>query len=265
MIHIVFNIDEKYKELMKATAKSVLLHTKEDVTFHVIGVDSIDMEGNFQFYPNPDLSCFNAENLKDYFYFSKAAMYRLLIPVLIKEDRAIYLDCDTIVRHDIKELWETEVDLIGGCKDPQFNFRKKHTNTKGLYYINSGVLLFNLKNIRKQMPDYVERLIKIQNGDYNLELIDQDIINHLFDEKITYLPLKWNVCANLCDDEFYTNADYKERDKSRLNPAIVHYMGERKPDKYDDIPYAEEFDKAIGRYRAIPKVVYCGKFAIVRR
>jgi lipopolysaccharide biosynthesis glycosyltransferase len=265
MIHIVFNIDEKYKELMKVTAKSILQNTKEDVTFHVIGVKDIDIEGNFKFYPNPDVSCFNKENLKDYYYFSKAAMYRLLIPKLIKTNRAIYLDCDTIVRHDIKELWDMEVDLIGGCKDPQHNFRKKHTKTKGEYYINSGVLLFNLKNIRKQMPDYIEQLIKVQNSGYNLELLDQDIINHLFDKKITYLPQKWNVCANLCDDKYYTEQDYKERDEARLDPAIIHYMGTHKPDKYDDMPFADEFDKVIGRKRILPKVIRKGNFVIIRR
>ena len=263
MIHIVFNVDENYREALKVTAKSVLLHTKEPVTFHIIGLDSIDMDGNFKFYPNPDLSMFLEENKQNYNYFTTAALYRLLIPLLIKEDRAIYLDCDTIVCQDIKELWDIDVDLIGGCKDPQFNFRKRVTKTKGKY-INSGVLLFNLKNIRKIMPDYVERVIKIQK-EQELELIDQDIINHLFDEKVTYLDLKWNVCANLCDDNGYTKSDYKERDKARENPAIIHYMGSRKPDKYDDIPFAEEYDKVIGRKRNYPKIIPLGKFTIIRR
>lgn len=265
MIHIVFNVDNNYKEALKATAKSILINTKEEITFHVIGIDSIDMEGNFKFYPNPDLSMFTKKNKKDYYYFTKAALYRLLIPVLIKEDRAIYLDCDTIVRHDIKQLWDEEIELLGGVKDPQFNFRKKHTNTKGNYYINSGVLLFNLKNIRIQMPDYTGMVIAIQNGDYVLELIDQDIINHVFDTKITILDSKWNVCAGLTDDADYTEADYAERDAARENPAIIHYMGKHKPDKYDDIPFAGEYDKVIGRKRNLPKIIKANNFIIVRR
>lgn len=264
MIHIVFNVDENYKEALKVTAKSILMRTTEQVMFHIIGIDSIEMDGNIKFYPNPDLSMFTEVNKQDYNYFTKAALYRLLIPLLIEEDKAIYLDCDTIVCHDIKELWDIDVDFIGGCKDPQFNFRKQQTKTKGRYYINSGVLLFNLKQIRAKMPDYVEKIINIQNN-YKLELIDQDIINHLFDEQITYLDLKWNVCANLCDDKDYTELDYIERDKARENPAIIHYMGSRKPDKYDDISFAEEYDKVIGRFRKYPTILQAGKITIVRR
>ena len=65
MIHICFNLDEKYVNPCKVLIREIIATTKEKCTFHFIGIDKRDMgtTSTCVFYPKPDLSYFNAENL----------------------------------------------------------------------------------------------------------------------------------------------------------------------------------------------------------
>ena len=49
---------------------------------------------------------------------------------------------------DIKELWDVDVEYIGGVLDPMWEHNANKNNLKD-YYINSGVLVMNLDNLRK--------------------------------------------------------------------------------------------------------------------
>lgn len=42
-------------------------------------------------------------------YISRATYYRLLIPQILSEDihKVLFLDCDIIVRHSLRPLWES--------------------------------------------------------------------------------------------------------------------------------------------------------------
>jgi len=95
----------------------------------------------------------------------------------------------------------------------------------------------NLKNLRKL--NYIERIKNTQNGGYNLSLLDQDIINIAFGDKIEHLPLEWNVYSKIYPETTY------DMIKARENPSIIHWCGYEKPwnadvwmkniwSKYDD-------------------------------
>lgn len=194
MIHVCFNLDEKYVMPCKVLIKQIDALTSDKVTYHFIGIDKRDMETNSkcEFYPNPDLSYFTDENLGDYHYFSQAAMYRLLIPFLIKTDRAIYMDIDIIVLKDLKLLWDKEIDYVGAVIDPNERFRKRVLGIDSEYYFNSGLILFDSKKIRQNIPDYKQRILQAQK-DYVLSLKDQDIFNIIFKNHITSLGYNKNI------------------------------------------------------------------------
>lgn len=108
-----------------------------------------------------------------------------LTKILPRNKKVLWLDCDTIVNGDISELFET--DLTGmyyaGVREPE-----KCNN--GRTYINAGVLLINLEQIRKDRFEDV--LIKTLNTE-RLPLPDQDAINNLAQGKIKAVHGRFNA------------------------------------------------------------------------
>ena len=124
-------------------------------------------------------------------------MSRCWLPKILKEDKVLYLDIDTLVLGNLDELWNTDMtdyaimawpedrddDLImDWCMPP----RKKMKQSK---YVNSGVVLFNLKFIRENhVDDKWFSLLK----EVELPLPDQDAINLACDGYIKYLDTIYN-------------------------------------------------------------------------
>ena len=82
--------------------------------------------------------------------------FRLLIPTIFKdiEDKILYLDADIVIRHNIDDLWETDIQnfCLAGVEDT-FIKAINYKNNIGLLnddiYVNAGVLLFNIKRINQ--------------------------------------------------------------------------------------------------------------------
>ena len=220
MINVLFNVDDNYKRQCKAVIRSILAHTKSKITFYIVGAKKGDFEPfNVVYLDKPDTSMISAR--KEFGHITECACYRLFAPLILKDiDKVIYLDCDTLVLDDIKKLWDFEPEYIAGVQDPMWRYQANKNNLKHLY-INSGVMVMNLKNLRKL--DYLSMIINTQNGLNNLSLLDQDIINIAFSDKIEHLPLEWNVYARIFSE---TTCDMI---KVRDNPSIIHWCGGQKP------------------------------------
>jgi len=218
MIDILLNTDKNYVTPCKVVIESIVRNTKESIQFHVIG-EEFNSKHNIIFYDEPDLSIL--KNTVCNSYITTAACYRLFAPFISNlKDKVIYIDCDTIVLGDVKELWDIDVRYIKGVLDPMYKTQMKKNNT--IYpYINSGVLLMNLNNLRKL--DYLNMIRETQNGKYNLSLLDQDIINIAFNNYIELLPYEWNVYSEIFNE---VNIDMY---KAREIPKIIHWCGGRKP------------------------------------
>lgn len=214
MIHVAFNIDKNYTDKVQVVMNSILANTKSEVQFHVIGQEV----ENAKCYPKPDLTDLKYTNQMA--HISMGATYRLYLPDILDIDKVIYLDCDLIVLDDIKELWQYDVKVIAGVQDPMYIKQARKNNLSHLY-INSGVLVMNLDAMRKM--NYKERIKATQTGEYNLSLLDQDIINIAYGEYIEHLPEKWNVYTKI-----YTQTT-KEMIQARNKPSIIHWCGFEKP------------------------------------
>lgn len=214
MINVFFNIDNNYIDKCKTVIRSIKAHTKSDVCFYIIGAE-ID---GYTCFKTPDLSILKYTNAMA--HISMAATYRLFAPFILPCDKVIYLDSDLIVLDDIKKLWEYEPEYIAGVPDPMYKHQARKNRLKHLY-INSGVMVMNLKNLRKL--NYMERIENTQTGSYNLSLLDQDIINIAFGDVIEHLPLEWNVYAKIYPETTYGMI------KARENPSIIHWCGKEKP------------------------------------
>lgn len=133
-------------------------------------------------------------------HVTKATFYRLLLCDLISEDKCIYLDGDIFVTEDLTELYQTDLgsNYLAGCFDiwPMLytdEGREKRRQASRLpsmrQYVNAGVLLFNLRQIKKDGIN--SAFIRELNENHPYE--DQDILNLCCYDRIIHLPAKWNL------------------------------------------------------------------------
>ena len=167
-------------------------------------------------------------------HITKPTYYRLLIPEIFRNlDKCIYLDGDTICCSDILELYEEQVDdyYIGGCMGELLNWNADFAKNiaarldvpSGERYINAGVLLMNLNELRK-----ISRQL-ISESHKNYQTQDQDVINKCCYGKIKFLHPKYNLYS-WTENMFKKNMvfRYNERDMEEAihNPCIIHYANE---------------------------------------
>lgn len=178
--------------------------------------------------------------------------FRFMIPDLFKEyDKVLYLDCDMVVNEDIAKLFKLDIgdnyvaatrdlDFIASCEEPgrgEFYEEKilKYIKIDAVEnYFQAGAILFNIREILKKYD--TKKLFAValsRNWYYH----DQDVLNHLFNGKVTYLEQRWNILSLLESGSHrsklfkeYLYAKYNEMyHAGRKNPAIIHYAGVPKP------------------------------------
>lgn len=133
------------------------------------------------------------------------AYYRFSIPWITKKKKAIYLDSDLLIRKDIKNLFDIDLEeycyaaVVDGSAYKEHNLQNLEGNItieKGNYY-NSGVLLLNCDKIREEMPaTFANLLLKHQKEKDSYKFIDQDILNIACHNKIKKLPPEYNFVLN---------------------------------------------------------------------
>lgn len=164
---------------------------------------------------------------------TKETYYRIFAPLYLPKnvDRILYIDPDTVVINSLSEFYNSDfnANAIIGAKhfDGTIDFlnKKRLHMKKTEHYINAGIMLMNIKEMRKDFNK--DRIFNIINRNKpTLLLADQDLINILYDGKIGY------------KSEFEINLDertYKKLPKNsameivRKNTIIVHYNGKYKP------------------------------------
>lgn len=172
-------------------------------------------------------------------YFTLTIYFRLFIATMFKDiDKAIYVDSDIVVLGDLAELYDIELgdNYIGACNDksvvevaPLARYMEECVGVNRNEYINSGVLLMNLKVFREKNFD--EHFLNLLNT-YHFDSIapDQDYINAICNGKIKYLGEEWDAMPN-------------DNSPALKNARIIHYNLFSKPWCYDNIQYEEYFWK----------------------
>ena len=139
----------------------------------------------------------------DYSRWSPVIFYRLFAYRVFPElDKILYLDSDTLICSDLTKLYDTDISkyAMGAVSDmalleksdKNFMLDREHvrffmdTYLSNKLYINSGVLLMNLSNMRAHESDLL-------NVCAELKYPDQDILNIALNGRIRELPLKFNM------------------------------------------------------------------------
>lgn len=167
-------------------------------------------------------------------YISLCTYYRLLIPSLFSCSKVLYLDCDIIVRTNISELWNEDIEnyAFAAVKDMTFTINTSIPRLKYRFedsYYNAGVCLFNVDFLRtfdfdnkvfRFMKDFADRII------YH----DQDILNGICHGYFKDLSVKWNMMEPfLKKDPQCDPSNQEELKKYQCSPAIIHYTSSIKP------------------------------------
>lgn len=163
--------------------------------------------------------------------FSRVYAYKLLPKDL---ERVIYLDCDIIVNGNIEELYKYPMKdkalwAVIDCVSIGYKW-KIGVPSNGIY-INTGVLLMNLKRFREypladKMKDFVDKYAKAMN------YADQEILNAVFQNEIGILSPVYNLMSQVNQytykelkmirhpHHYYTK---KELEYAKQNAIILHY------------------------------------------
>lgn len=129
--------------------------------------------------------------------YTDFALIKCMLSSYVIEDKVLYLDVDLVVRKDISNLWNYHIqDLyIGAVRDFGIYINEsKETKDIQSSYINSGVILFNLKKMREDSVE--EKILDLLNNK-KLTYPDQDAINIVCYGKILYLPSMYNFAENI--------------------------------------------------------------------
>lgn len=168
--------------------------------------------------------------------WSMEACYRLLLPELLPDDteRILYLDGDVIVNKSLERFYQTDFcgnDLIctvNSCGEnvPE-DYGPKHQEmfapmyANGYRYFCSGVLLFNIAEIRKKYS-FQTYLDAMNAWDYQMEAPDQDILNWVHGNHVSYADWKqYNMFARIAHNNGWTYETVKEQ------CSIVHFAGDK--------------------------------------
>lgn len=170
-------------------------------------------------------------------YFSLTIYFRLFIADMFPEyEKAIYVDSDIVVPGDISELYHLNLgeNIIGACHDfsieevPELvNYIENAVGVDCQEYINSGVLLLNLKRLREL--NFSEKFITLLSQ-YHFDCIapDQDYLNAMCHGQILYIDRAWDTMPQSGKEDY-------------PYPKLIHYNLFDKPWCYRGIQYEDYF------------------------
>jgi lipopolysaccharide biosynthesis glycosyltransferase len=150
--------------------------------------------------------------------------------------RCIKVDCDLVVRRDLSELWNTDLEghTVGAVLNPDCAEHQRRLGLSEARYFNAGVLLVDLARWREREvgPRALEAAAKVGP---HLILHDQDALNLSLQQDWLSLPAYWNSWVIV-------------RGLRSADRAVFHYMGAPKPWHADyDRPFPELFFQHLDR------------------
>lgn len=238
-ITIAYAPDLNFVPLTLASMASVLKNAAEDdeIEFVILhsGLDDEHLQAfeklrgikNYQLTPIK-VDCAVFEGFPNANWVTAEAWFRcLLADLLPNHSKVLYLDCDTIVRASLAELFAIDlgVHFAGVIEDVSKSHKNAaRINLKDGFYFNSGVMYINLSLWRQ--VDFFHTLKELVLEDFSIGN-DQDALNKVCDErklrlspKFDYMHVWWR--KNTPDYD----ADYlQEYEKAGENPVIVHFTG----------------------------------------
>lgn len=270
-MNILYTCDNNYIWLMGISMISLFENAEpnQDITVYLIGENIANdnltvLERIVSKYsqkivhiPMPEL---NIPDVLCSERWPKSAYTRMFAAEILPEDvnQIVYLDCDVIVCKDISGIGQylKKGTAFCGVKDCISKYYKTNIGLRdGMAYINAGVMVIDLEELRKiDVRKHINDFLKKYGPKMNYA--DQDLLNGCFYEKISTLPLEYDVMTSVASwsfkqlntmrkpDNFYSEKDFEDAKKT---PRIIHYttnmLTVRPWFKNSNHPYKDIFEK----------------------
>ena len=213
-MYIAYSASRKLYPYLKATITSLLEHNKVTKLFLLVEDDELPLEipCKHQIINVSGQQYFRQDGPNMNSIFTYMSMIRICLPDLIKVNKVISLDVDTIICDSLKPIWDVDLADKWLAWVPEHKGQYKPFGPK---YWNFGVAVLNLAQMRKDGA--VKTLVDDLNA-VRFYCPEQDALNlEAGAPKSVDLPMRYNesFCCGYTDD-----------------PAIVHYAGH--PDWMDN-------------------------------
>lgn len=248
-LYVVYSSDDNYAQHMGVSMISLFENNKDFYDIEIFVIDNNISEQNIEKLNQitnrygRKITFIDFRNYKEklklnmQWNISISAYARLFLASMLSKEveKVLYFDCDTIICSSLRSLWQTKIEgnYIAGVQDT-VNVKTKvavgmRENEK---YINSGMLLINLKLWRK---DALEQQFLNFINDYNGNVIhhDQGVINGVCHQKckivdisnnlmtIYYLMSRKSIIKYFeIKEDIYSQ---EEIEKAMKKPVYVHY------------------------------------------
>ena len=221
---VVLAANYAYVEQVMTTIKSICYHNRS-IRFYLINSDFPNewfkqLNKRLERYDSEIINCrVTSEQISRYKTdISYTVFLRYFISDFVKEDKALYLDCDLVVTKNLDNLFETDLQDYPLAAVRDYGGRVYY----GREMFNAGVLLIN--NRLWKQENMSQRLIDLTNEWHDkVDQADQSILNMLFENRWIEMGFDNNhvvIHKQFTDYELPAGQDY---------PGIIHYLSHRKP------------------------------------
>ena len=221
---IVLAANYAYVDQVLTTIKSICYHNRS-LRFYLINSDFPNewikqINKRLEKFDSEIINCrVTSEQISRYKTdISYTVFLRYFVSDFVKEDKALYLDCDLLVTKNLDDLFSTDLQDYPLAAVRDFGGRAYF----GREMFNAGVLLIN--NFLWKQENMTQKLIDLTNEWHDkVDQADQSILNMLFENRWLELDFDYNhivIHRQFTDYRLPVGQDY---------PGIIHYLSHRKP------------------------------------
>ena len=213
-----------YVDQVLTTIKSICYHNRS-IRFYLINSDFPNewikqLNKRLEKFDSEIINCrVTSEQISRYKTdISYTVFLRYFVADFVKEDKALYVDCDLVITKNLDDLFATDLQDYPLAAVRDFGGRAYF----GREIFNAGVLLIH--NALWKQENMTQKLIDLTNEWHDkVDQADQSILNMLFENKWLELDFDYNhivIHKQFTDYQLPSDQDY---------PAIIHYLSHRKP------------------------------------
>ena len=221
---IVLAANYAYVDQVLTTIKSICYHNRS-MHFYLINSDFPNewmkqLNKRLEKFDSEIINCrVTSEQISRYKTdISYTVFLRYFVADFVKEDKALYVDCDLVITKNLDDLFATDLQDYPLAAVRDFGGRAYF----GREIFNAGVLLIH--NALWKQENMTQKLIDLTNEWHDkVDQADQSILNMLFENKWLELDFDYNhivIHKQFTDYQLPVGQDY---------PGIIHYLSHRKP------------------------------------